>query len=279
MKKLEKKYIVILTIVCTILFFSLIFYEINNSRTSIMIEKGIKDSVLFVEKIALFPIQFVEKKINQYDNYKTVSKNYEIMNEKVESFDRLMEEKKELEQEIEELKNTLQLKQIFTNYDCITATVINRNVGYWFDTLTIDKGSKDKIKTGAAVIINQGLIGEIVNVSNHYSTIKLLTNNSDNNKISIKINLDGKEIIGLMTGYDEKKNVFNVEGIGENVDIPIGTNIVTAGIANGYPPGILIGTVSNINTDNFDLAKTLEVTPSVNFNDIKYVTILNEVKE
>ena len=93
MKKLEKKYIVILTIVCTILFFSLIFYEINNSRTSIMIEKGIKDSVLFVEKIALFPIQFVEKKINQYDNYKTVSKNYEIMNEKVESFDRLMEEK------------------------------------------------------------------------------------------------------------------------------------------------------------------------------------------
>ena len=41
-----------------------------------------------------------------------------------------------------------------------------------------------------------------------------------------------------------------------------------------YPSGLLIGKVKDLNTDNFDLSKVLIVTPTVNFDNIDYVTVL-----
>lgn len=46
----------------------------------------------------------------------------------------------ELEKENNELKKLLELKDTLSEYQKINATVVNRNVGYWYDTITIDKG-------------------------------------------------------------------------------------------------------------------------------------------
>ena len=41
-----------------------------------------------------------------------------------------------------------------------------------------------------------------------------------------------------------------------------------------FPSGILIGTVSSITTDHFDLTQIIEVTPAVNVTDFSVVSIL-----
>ena len=50
--------------------------------------------------------------------------------------------------------------------------------------------------------------------------------------------------------------------------------VTTTGMGDIFPSGILIGTVKRVSTDNFDLARTVEVEPYVDFDDINYVTIL-----
>ena len=77
-----------------------------------------------------------------------------------------------------------------------------------------------------AVVVNQGLIGKIVNASNFTSTVKLLSTDELSNKISVKIQLDDKSIYGLLVSYNKKKNIYMIEGISDNAEIK---NTLTAG--------------------------------------------------
>ena len=52
--------------------------------------------------------------------------------------------------------------------------------------------------------------------------------------------------------------------------------VTTTGLGNQFPSGILIGRVESISKDNFDLARTILVRSSVDFDDISYVTVLKK---
>ena len=54
----------------------------------------------------------------------------------------------------------------------------------------------------------------------------------------------------------------------------IGDYIYTSGLGGVFPAGILIGKVSEITTDSYDLAKIIKVQPTVDFTDINYVSVL-----
>lgn len=180
---------------------------------------------------------------------------------------------KELQKEITDLKEALKLNSVLSEYDYINATVVNRNIGYWYNNLTIDKGLKNDIDNGDAVITNDGLIGKTIQCSNFSCTVKLLTSDNDN-KISIKINNEDKYYYGLLVGYDSIRNRYKIEGVSDINNIKEGLTVTTTGLTDYFPSGILIGSVSSIIKDEYDLTAIIEVTPSVNFNDINIVTIL-----
>lgn len=172
------------------------------------------------------------------------------------------------------MESTLEINNSLLKDSYLNATVVNRDVGHWYNTITIDKGSKNGVKKDMAVITSKGLIGKITSISNFSSTVKLLTNEDINNKISVKIEIDNKYIYGILTGFDSSTNCFQIEGISENTEIPTNSMVTTTGMGDIFPSGILIGTVKRVSTDNFDLARTVEVEPYVDFDDINYVTIL-----
>ena len=157
----------------------------------------------------------------------------------------------------------------------MNATVVNRNIGYWYNTLVIDKGSKNGVKQGDAVITPSGLIGKISSVSNFSSTVKLLTTNKISNKISVKISSNKQYQYGLLIGYDSERNVYKIEGVTNSKNIKEGDLVTTTGLTDYFPSGILIGKVSNIVKDEYDLNSLVEVEPSVNFDNISIVTVLN----
>lgn len=183
----------------------------------------------------------------------------------------------EAKKEINELNKVLNLNKSLSQNSYLNAMVITRNIGYWYNTITIDKGKNNGVEKNMAVITNKGLIGNVVSVSNYNSTVKLLTTEDINSKISVKIRINNKKFIyGLLTKYNKKNKTLNIEGIAENTNIPINSFVTTTGLGNSFPSGILIGKVKKITKDNFDLARTVRVESSVNFDDISYVTILKK---
>ena len=80
-------------------------------------------------------------------------------------------------------------------------------------------------------------------------------------------------------GYDKENNVYKIEGITDSNKIEEGDLVTTTGLTDYFPSGILIGKVSRIVKDEYDLNSIVEVTPSVNFENISIVTVLNRKAE
>ncbi len=272
-KRFETKYIILIVLITVIVFLVIVNVIMKNNRNVNFINGFFKDSALFVNKVVNTPINFVKDKISEREEQKNIVKKYNKLKDKYESTEELRLENSELKKEIEELKNALELKNVLSEYKKINSITLNRNLGYWYRNITIDKGKKEGIKKDMAVINSDGLIGTIYKTSNHTSTVQLLTSNQFN-KISVKIEVKDKYIYALLTKYNEGDNTFTLEGISENTEIPIDSKVTTTGMGSIFPSGILVGKVLSIETDSYDLAKIIKIKSDVNFNDISIVTVL-----
>lgn len=271
----KTKYIVISIIVIFLILFGITSNTLNDKKDLNFFEKALKDTTVFVEKIFYTPIKFVKDKVEMFNETKDLYKKYTDLKEKVEKTDLYYAQIEELQKEVTELKQTLELNATLSEYNYINATVVNRNIGYWYNTLNIDKGGKNGVREGDAVITPSGLIGKITNVGNFSSTVKLLTSDEIKNKISVKINSDDKYLYGLLIGYDKELNIYRLEGITDSDIIKEGDVVTTTGLTDYFPSGIIIGKVSKVVKDEYDLNSIVEVIPSVNFEDISIVTVLN----
>lgn len=253
----------------------IIIYIMNTKRNLNPVEKFIKDAVLITGDIICKPIDFINDKIKEGKEKDKLYKKYKKLEEKYNSIKYYEEAIDNLNKENGELRKQLGLSETLLDYEKINAVVVNRNIGYFYDSFTINKGSSSGVSTGDAVVTPDGLIGKVVNTSNLYSTVSLITSSKLDQKISVRIKIgEGQYVFGLLSGYDKAKNVFAIEGISENVEIKEGCTVKTTGMSDIFPGGILVGHVKYIEKDNFDLTMIAYVTPSSNFDDLNYVAVL-----
>ncbi len=275
-RKIERRYYIVIFFLCISLFLGLLIYLVRDERKTSSVERILQDSVLFVQKIVSAPIHFVTDQISETKEKNDIYKKYKKLQARVEQIESIEARNKELESQLQEMKALLELNQILSENTPISASVITRNIDGWYQTVTIDRGEKDGIKENMAVITGQGMIGEVIQVNSFSSTVKLLTSVDGNHKISVKIEGNEGYIYGLLSDYETGNQVYKIEGIAENTEIKEGASVVTTGLGNTYPSGILVGTVTQVKTDHFDLSRTILVHPSVDFNEIRYVTVLKK---
>lgn len=274
-KKFDKRYLFIFVVIAIAIVLTILAASLNKERDLNPIEKALKDMGTVVIKVVSTPFNFVHDKIDEMVEKNDIYEKYKEIKNKEEQIDSVIAQNDNLKDEIGKLKETLNLNTILSDKVYMNATVVTRNIDYWYNEITIDKGSKNGIEKGMAVVVPKGLIGQITKVSNYTSTVKLLSNENMSDKISVKIRVnDDQYVFGLISGYTAKNNTYTVEGISENVDIPKGADVVTTGMGSMFPSGIQVGTVTKVTTDNFDLSKVVKVKSSVDFNDIDYVTVL-----
>ena len=216
-------------------------------------------------KTIIYPINKIEVPVNSnYDQTKSINN--------------LSTEVEELKKENEELKKELELKTTLTEYDKVNSTVISRNKDYWFNTINIDKGKKSGIEKGNAVITYNGLIGKVSKVYSYSSEVKLLTSDDVNFKVSVSININGKDKYAILNGFDKKKNALIITGIDNNLNTKNGTTIITSGLGGVFPRGIYVGEVIGEEKDSYNLSKKVYVKTNQDFDSIHYVTVLKRKK-
>ena len=223
------------------------------------IETYLKDGATMIQKIVLYPFTALNKEKNS-----TQSESYIIQKNVNES----------LENEIQELKDVLDLNKTLTEYEPVNATILSRNKSYWFNNLTIDKGSSSGIKENMAVITKNGLIGKISKVYDNSSEVKLITSDDLNFKVSISIKTNNDDNYAILNGYDKETGLISATGIDKTTEIKKDDIVLTSGLGEMFPGGIYIGTVEKVENDKYNLSKTVYIKTYQNFNEIHYVTVL-----
>jgi len=150
------------------------------------------------------------------------------------------------------------------NYKLIYSKILNRNMYQFYDKITIDTGSKGNVAKGDLVINEKGVIGIIETSDNNSSEVMLLTNKDIN--MSVKI----KNAYGILTSSNNEVLIRNIK---LNEEINVGDEIYTSGLTS-IPADILIGTVSEVNTDSLGLEYILKVKLASDINHIRYVGVL-----
>ena len=252
-KKNTKKNIIIAVGVIVVIV--LLVVSLTLTRKVSFVESILKDIVIVSEKVVMYPFTALNK-----EKEVTASESY-IIQKNVNS---------SLEKEIKELKDALELNKTLTEYDPVNATILSRNKSYWFNTITIDKGKSSGIRNNMAVITKNGLIGKINKVSDNSSEVKLITSDDVNYKVSVAIN--------ILNGYDKETGLIKATGIDKTTLVNTGDVVLTSGLGGLFPGGIYIGVVDKIESDKYNLSKTIYIKTNQNFNDIHYVTVLKVKK-
>ncbi|WP_286156722.1 rod shape-determining protein MreC [Romboutsia ilealis] len=244
------------------------------------------------DKFVLDIIEPIGKNLNNgftflKDNIKDII-NYKNNSKKVDS---LQDENEKLKEEIIALNNQLDdvqsldsLKKALNYIDekyqakSISASVVGKNDGNWYDSFIIGAGKNQGIKEESIVTNGNGLVGIVYEVSDNYSkAISLLDTKSS---VSFKLLKDSnfKGVITQNSTLDDKENYKNKGYLcgymfDSSYNVLPGDVITTSGLGL-YPEGIPIGEVDKVIDDKNKSMKYVVVKPYVNFKNIDDVIII-----
>ncbi len=155
----------------------------------------------------------------------------------------------------------------------VVGEVITANVGN-FDrySVQINRGADDGILNGMPVVTRGGLIGRIDgDPGRGHSRVALLTDPG----FEVGVLVVGTDDVALASGGGHGEPLMVTKGLEIETEVAIGHEVVTSGVDRSrYPPGIPIGTVSNIDFDEARLLQLLTVDPSANTDNLSFVTVL-----
>jgi rod shape-determining protein MreC len=184
------------------------------------------DPKLFLQSIAV-PFLAVSSKIGQEVNkilLRTESREslVEICEELTDENLTLklqLQKEQDLRERLENLEELLQIgKKV--SYKKIYAQVINREFSAWFESIVVNKGSKEGVKVNALVIARDHIVGKVVEVSDQFSVVALTS--SPKFRLAIQLEIFAVPLVFNGGGSSLQRNnggklVFKASGIVKNI--------------------------------------------------------------
>ena len=177
-----------------------------------------------------------------------------------------------LQQENRALKDQLKISNTLTDYKVVNAVVTSRSPSSWQTQLIIDKGTNAGLKK---VMGSGGLIGRITQVNTTNAKVELISDNSQvSDRFAIRVqNGDGETVDGIVTNFNQSKNLIVMGQITSSVSVKKGDLVTTSGLGGVTPSGLYVGKVEKVGSDNYGLSKKIYIKPATDFNNIPVVSV------
>ena len=192
----------------------------------------------------------------------------------------LKEKNSELEQSLRELeivksenatlKEYVNLKDKYTDYETIPAYIIQKDISNYSDTIIINVGSKDGVNVNMAVISDQGLVGHVISVTDNTAKVQTIIDTASTTSCLISTSRDMMIVRGTLSDLSTLKATF----IPTEATVLEGDKIETSGLGGIYPKGIHIGTIKQVVstkniTDRYAIIQT-----AVDFSKLATVLVI-----
>ncbi|SEK62721.1 rod shape-determining protein MreC [Pseudobutyrivibrio ruminis] len=181
--------------------------------------------------------------------------------------------------ELDELQELYELDQTYYDYETIGARIIGKGTSNWFNTFTIDKGTKDGIEVDMNVIADGGLVGIVTSVGDSYAVVRAIIDDTSNVSSTISSTEDNCIVSGSLENMTASNLILFSDLDDDDDEVAIGDVIVTSNISDKYLPGLMIGYVSSVSLDENELTKSGTVTPIVDFKHLSNVLVIKQLKE
>ncbi|MCG2706282.1 MAG: rod shape-determining protein MreC [Candidatus Omnitrophica bacterium] len=226
-------------------------------RTTILSTFKYPLSLLTLIRREIGGIIFYHRNLMQNEGLK---REVDLLRNKINTLDEIYLENRRL-------NDILSLKQK-TPYKVIAARVIGRSPDNWSSVVIIDKGRYNGIKQEMAAMTYLGFLGRVIETTE--STSKIMLINDPN--LGVSCIVVGSRQEGLVSGT--LGNSLIMKYLPKGADIKISDVIITSGLTDAYPKGLLIGEVIEVGEELSGLTRYAIIKPAVNLSSIEEVLII-----
>ncbi len=123
----------------------------------------------------------------------------------------------------------------------LVAELISVDMDPFSRRIVLDRGSRDGVSRGQALIGSDGVMGQIVQVGPFTSDALLITDPS--HALPVQVHRNGLRAVALGTG---PLNQLKLTHVPNNADVQVNDRIVTSGLGSRFLPGYPVGKVVRI---------------------------------
>jgi rod shape-determining protein MreC len=179
------------------------------------------------------------------------------------------------EAENERLRNLLGFTEKHSDMDLESAKVVARTASNWSSTFTISKGTADGIKVGAPVITEYGaLVGTVTETGGDWATVSTVIDAA----ASIGAIASESGATGMIIGdyKDMQGGLTKLTYLPTESQIFAGDTVLTSGVGGSYPEGLVIGTISSVQTEAGGQVEYGLVKPYCDLNALVQVFVIKD---
>ena len=209
----------------------------------------------------------------------------EVYDENIALKEEINELKKEVndlkiaQYDVNELRSLLALDNTYAEYNKIAASIVGKDSGNWFDTFLINRGEKDGLSVGMNVIADKGLVGIITETGPNFAKVTSVIDDTTGVSAMVLSSANNCIVGGSLESMDSDGTIV-FSGLNDTAGVVmVGDQLVTSYISSEYNPGILIGYITEIHTNSNNLTKSGHLKPAVDFEHLKYVYVITDMKE
>lgn len=213
---------------------------------------------------------------NVFSNYIDLrnvrQQNQELQNQ----LNQMRLEQARLRQDVEQarrLQELLQFKEQFIA-KTLAAQVIGTSGTDLSRVIYIDRGAKDGVAAGMAVITPDGVVGKVSRADSRTSQVLLISDPSSGAGVLLERQRLNGVLKGTASGIPEIQNVMSDE------KIQVGDSVITTGGDRVFPKGLKVGTVASVSPDfERDPFLSIKIKPAADLRRLEEVLVITELGE
>jgi len=160
-------------------------------------------------------------------------------------------------------------------YKYVAAKVISNSTSRRNNYLMLNKGKVHGIAKEMAVITPGGIVGQVIEVSDHFCSVMSVLNM--HSKISVK--LKNSKQIGTLIWNGENYRTGTMTDIPSHTQLTLGDTVITSGFSYIFPEGVNIGTVEDYRIRSRDNFYTADINYAVDYNRVYHVFVVKNLQQ
>ena len=247
----------------TLLFLSILVIILSNYNFKViqLIKIGINEFTYRASFLISTPENKIQKINSQIKNHLKVYDNYKNLELELEKLKQKKLTNNFLKMENEKLRDLINES---INSNEILARVLIDKESPFLRSIILNKGTKDKLKIGMAVVDEVHLVGKVIEVNFTNSRVLLLSDL--NSKIPVVLEPIGMQAVVSGTGGTNGKIQYTKEEYSDDIN---NQEIIayTSGLGGLFKPGLPVGKISRVNPH--------EIVFFSDFKQLEYVKIIS----
>ncbi len=139
----------------------------------------------------------------------------------------------------------------------VVGDIMDLDIDAFRERVLVDKGARDGVFVGQAVLDAGGVFGQVARVEQLTSEVILVSDAS--HAIPVQVNRNGLRTIAVGTGDMSR---LKLPYLSTSADVVAGDLLVTSGLGGGFPAGYPVGTVAVVKRDPAQSLADVDVRPA-----------------